>query len=200
MSPEDQRRIERLQERIKEAEKDIPPFVHDGMSESEIQRALIKEIERTGETVAQVSPLDVNGRYSKPKDEYFTSLVRELNMTRVKGNLEAGLRDTERFFISRADTIANHYSTKDLRRFITEELGQQIWRGGRQEYITTIGLDLMHHFNPRGITGITIRHNLYESTSFLKRRVGSIRQSLDIRSTYRSRIAEIQAKYKGGKK
>ena len=135
---EDQRYIADLQEKINYENQRIPSFVRDDMTREEIQRVLRKEIERTGEPVANVHPLEVNGRYLKPKDEHFVSLVRALNATRVNEELMGRSREAEEFFMKRAEDIANHYPTKDLQRFITDELQEKIYRGGRKEYITNI--------------------------------------------------------------
>ena len=41
MSPEDQSRIERLQEHIEQENRIIPSFIREGMSEKQIQEAII---------------------------------------------------------------------------------------------------------------------------------------------------------------
>ena len=200
MSPEDKFRIQLNEQNIERENEMIPSFVHDDMTREEIRDAIISEIRRTGEMVAGVSPVQVDGRFSAAKDKYFAPLIRGLNATEVKGYLEGRSKQESEFFISRAEALTKNYSTKDLRRFILDEIGESIYRGGRNEYVTRIGLALADRFNPRGIAGIGIRHTLTEPDSMLISRADSIGRAIARRSIYRQRIAEIQAKYKGGKK
>ena len=199
MSSLDQYRIETNTRNIQDENKIIPSFVREDMTKEEIAEAIISEIRRTGESVARVSPLEVDGSFPPPKDSHFAPLIRGLNATEVKGYLEGRSTQSNEFFISRAEELTKNYSTKDLRRFITDEIGGSIYRGGRNEYVTTIGLALEDRFNPHGTTGSGMRHSLKEPAHTLISRAGEIKQAIDRRGVWRRRIAEIQAKYKGSK-
>ena len=200
MSPEDKSRINELQLEIDYIDKNIPSFLHDDMSETEIRRAIIKEIERTGAVVAGISPLEVNGRFPKPKDERFVSIVRDLNMTRSKSNFYAGGQEAEEFFMKRAEDIANRYPSRYLRQFMREELGKGIIFKGRAGSITQLGLALRRRFNPTGATAIDLRRSLDEVSPTVIDKVSRIKINIDRRSDYRREITAIQAKYKRGKK
>ena len=196
MSPEDRSYLRSLQEDVERENQRIPSFVREDMTKEEIQEAIIGEIHRTGEQAGGVFPIEIDGRLGAPKDKHFAPLIRSMNATQLKGYLMAGHREVENFFISRAEKLTGSYSTKDLRRFVTDELQEKIYRGGRKEYVTTIGLALLHRFNPRGITGIGIRQTLNVPTYRLERAAVEIKQAIDRRDIYRRRIADIQAKYK----
>ena len=199
MSPEDQSRIERLQEHIEQENRIIPSFIREGMSEKQIQEAIISEVRRTGETVAGIHPIEVDNRFAPAKDKNFTPLIQGLNDTPGSVAKTFAERDSRKIR-ERIEELTKNYSTKDLRRFVTEEIQTKGFRGGRPGYIFAIEGALYDRFNPRGITGISFPKKLGEPTFMVRSRAGDIRQAMDRRATYRSRIAEIQAKYKGGKK
>ena len=195
MSPEDQSKIERAEHSIESLNRSIPSFIRDDMTSEEIQEAIISEIRRTGEPNMQVQilPIEIDGRFSAPKDKYFALIIDGLNATHYTSG-------GEEFFISRAEKIEKNYNTKDLRRFVVDELGEKVYRGGRSEYITTIGLALLHRFNPWGSTGRGLRENLTTLTSRAIDRIKTLENRVSARKDNRRYIAEIQAKYKGGKK
>lgn len=195
MSNEDRWAVERYQRDIEKENQRIPSFVNSGMSEEEIREALIVEVQRTGQNIEGVSPATFDNRFPDAKDSRFSPIIQGLNATRSGG------RENEDFYISRAEELTKNYSTRDIRKFITEELGKSLYGRGRKDYQVTLGLILQSRFNPRGVKGISYRDTLdTPDWRVIDRATAKIYQAQARRDIYRQRIADIQAKYKGKKK
>ena len=194
MSNEDRWAVERYQRDIEEENQRIPSFVNSRMSEEEIREALIAEVQRTGQNIGGVSPATFDNRFPDAKDSRFAPIIQGLNATRSGG-------ENEDFYISRAEKLTQNYSTRDIRKFITEELGESLYGRGRKDYQVTLGLVLHSRFNPRGVKGISYRETLdTPDWRVIDSAVAKIQQAQARRDIYRQRIADIQAKYKGNKK
>lgn len=195
MSNEDRWAVERYQRDIEEENKYIPSFVNSRMSEKEIREALIAEVQRTGQNIEDVSPATFDNRFPDAKDSRFSPLIEGLNATRSGG------RENEDFYISRAEYLTKNYSTRDIRKFITEELGENLYGRGRQDYQTKLGLILQRRFNPTGVRGISYRDTLdTPDWRVIDRAAARIYSAQARRDIYRERIANIRAKYRGSKK
>ncbi len=117
-----------------------------------------------------------------------------MNATRSGG-------EKEDFYISRAEELTKNYSTREIRKFITEELGKNLYGRGRQDYQTQLGLILQRQFNPTGVRGISYRDTLdTPDWRVINDAAGMIYRAQARRDIHRQRIAYIQAKYRGSKK
>ena len=193
MSREDRRDIEAIQRNISEESKRIPSFVKEGMSREEIRDEIVTYVRSTGNPVAGVSPIIVDASFADAKDKRFAPLINGLNATRSKGYSSYGDED---YYIARAIELASGYSTRELRSFVVDELGEKVHRGGRKEYERQIGLCLYIKFT-RGLVGRSIRP--YLSTpdwDYIDGKVNGIAGAIARREVYRGRIVDIQAKYR----
>ncbi|MBQ3455002.1 MAG: hypothetical protein IJG36_01075 [Synergistaceae bacterium] len=194
MSHEDRKDIEAIQSKIAEENKSIPSFVKEGMSATEIQDEIVSRVRASGQTVAGVSPSIVDASFAEAKDKRFTPLINGLNATRPKGGYSRD--EIEDYYLTRAVELTSGYSTRELRSFVTDELGEKVRRGGRREYETKIGMELMYRFT-RGVIGGSIRPSLGQPDwEYIDRRVRNITNSMLRRKEYRSRIDEIRVKYR----
>ena len=96
----------------------------------------------------------------------------------------------------RVKELTSGYSTRELREFVLEELGEKIYRGGRPEYITKITLALDERFLDRGWFGAVKRNRLEEPTTLVHRAALSMHSSVGVRKTIEERVASLKAKYK----
>lgn len=189
MSFQDKERIASIQRDIDYENESIPSFIREGMTEAEIQSAVIAEVRRTGNSINGISPQILDARYAEAKNPRFAPLIDGLNGTSGNG-------DREDYYIDRASELTSGYTTRELRSFVKEGLGEKIFRGGRKEYETTIGLNLWKKFT-RGEKGGSIRPSLGQPDwVYIDRRIGRISNAITRRRIYQDRIAEIQAKYR----
>ncbi|MBQ6664907.1 MAG: hypothetical protein IJM68_04885 [Synergistaceae bacterium] len=196
MTREDRIRVEYAQQGIREENETIPSFVKEGMSSTEIREEIVSRVRTSGESVAGVSPSILDNRFADAKDKRFAPLIDGLNATRSTGY--SGYGDDE-YYIGRARELASGYSTRELRSFVVDELGGKVYRGGRKEYETTIGLNLMRRFTG-GVKDRAIRDYLGNPDwDYINDRVSTIQNAISRRRVYRSRIDEVRAKYRKAK-
>lgn len=200
MSPEDQSKIERAEHSIEHLNRSIPSFIRDDMTSEEMQEAIISEIRRTGEPVIGIRPFEVDNRFPAPKDSSFAPLIRRLN--RASGRVVAAYAGDgdNRKFDEWTERIIKDYSTKDLKRFVTDEIGEKLLWGGRKGCIRAIQGALYQRFNPSGSRGLNLRETLTALPPRAIDRIKYLETLVSNRKDNRRYIAEIQAKYKGGKK
>ena len=191
ISREDKWLIESYQKDIERENKIIPAFIKEDMTRDEIRNAVIAEV-KNGNTVMGITPQHIDARFSDAKDSRFQPIIDGLNNIRTNG------RSDEDFYISRVVEITSNYSTRDIRKFIQNELNKSTdgYRS-RQGYETKLGLILIDRFNPTGVVGRAFRDSLKSPDwPTIDDRIGKIKQAIDRRSVYRRRISNIQEKYR----
>ena len=88
MSPEDQWRLANAEEKLKNENKMIPSYIKDGMTQEEMQSAIISHMRESGEDVTigglTLRGTDIDGRFAATKDSRFEPLIRGLNDTKFE--------------------------------------------------------------------------------------------------------------------
>ncbi len=198
MSLEDQWRLAKAEKNLKNENKMIPSYIKDGMTQEEMQSAIISHMREGNESEqiggVSLSISDVDGRFASAKDSRFEPLIRGLNDTKFeKTGYQSGKpRD---ILEQRVESLASGYSTKDLRTFVTDELGREVYKGGRKSYIEHITYVLNRKFTSYDSSTV-VRTTLSSPTTRIQRAAQGVKQAIDRRDIYQERIDAIRAKYK----
>ena len=210
MSVSDQYILKRNEDYVKSMDKEIPEYIKSGMTSEEMQSAIVARIragsEKLSVTGMSIEASDIDGRFSAAKNSRYDELIRDMNATNFAGNKNVHFGrngggyyegNLDMFFEERAKKITQKYSTKELREFVSSELGERIYRGGRPEYIRTISSSLQERFTDRGQGYQYLsRGKLSEISAKVPRFVSNLRQAVNTRDNALDKIAEIRGKYK----
>ena len=184
----------------------IPDYIKRDMTLEQMQDAIVAQVRKTGESVSvsgrTLYPEDVDGRYPAPKDSRFTGLIRAMNATDMSKLPEPRVingpdRDGRiyRQLYERVESITSGYSTRELREFVSNELGEGIYRGGRPNYLTTITLSMQKKFETPTGRRLT-RNRLDEPSTRLSDFAATMKSHVGVYTYIQKRVADIKAKYR----
>jgi hypothetical protein len=88
MSRQDAFQLQEYEQYVNEQNKSIPSYIKSGMTEQEMQDAIVSHIRKTGEVVRvsgrYLQPTDVDGRFPAAKDSRFSGLIDAINATDMR--------------------------------------------------------------------------------------------------------------------
>ena len=205
MSPEDTLLLHSDEDYLAHAQ-GIPDYIKPNMTVGQMQDAIETQVRKTGEPISingkSISLQDIDGCYPTSKNSRFAELIRGMNATDMTKLPEPRVingydRDGKiyRQLHERVERLTSGYSTRELREFVTEELGEKIYRGGRANYLTTITLSMQKRFETR--TGrMLMRNRLDEPTTRLEDIAYTMKSHVGVRRTIERRVSDIKAKYR----
>ena len=174
----------------------IPDYISEDMTDKEIHDSIISHATPANKHLNHmsgdgISVIAIDGRYSAPKDKRFAELVRGMNATKMEGGV--GNSFDNEFLISRIEKLTSGYSTKELRQFVTQELGLTPYRGGRPGYLDAIWGDMYGRFTDH--LGTLQRQTLGQESHRVERLVNEIKSRITQREIATERINAIKKKY-----
>ena len=169
-------------------QKHIPSDMKYGMSEEEIYKKIITDIKTHPEkNIEGITYLDIDGRFEAPKNPRYNELIaglNSINIAHIRSDRWQALRE-------QVEKITSEYTTRELTKFISDELGQgsrnALYHGrqGRQAIIELVLNERLYTPNGR-----PLRSTLAEISDNVRKKASDIHLALTQRSIYEERIKE----------